>query len=173
MRLPFYTVFFIVSSLFMQTAYAEDGCPEGMQPYQPQQGFGAPNWSCMPIPGYSNGSNSDGATPPPPPKPWHNRYGGIAIDGSHGIIGISSNQSERDLARSLAISDCKNKGGSNCKLVGTYRDGCAVFVAGDKLSAMNSDGTIEKAQASAMGRCQKVDTNCEVLYSGCSLPVQY
>lgn len=170
------TVFLIAASLFMQAAYAEDGCPAGMQPYQPVQGFGAPQWSCMPIPGYDSGSNSNNSLPPPPPpKPWHSRYGAVAVDWSTNTLGVAVNLSNKSETEATAIADCKAKGGKKCKIViAAYGNTCVALSTGKEGHDVEFDNISEAAELKSMDGCMKAEgTPCKLLYSGCSLPVQY
>jgi len=146
-------------------AHAEGGCPPGMIPYS-----GTNISSCGPIPGYSQQRQ---ATRQPPSPQWEDRWGAIATDEPHGILGSATGMSSRDQAERTALADCRAKGGSPCKLETWYSNGCAVLVVGDKGYNTNSEASLDATIQSGMKTCgADGDTGCRVYYSACSPPVR-
>jgi hypothetical protein len=158
----------IAASMLIQIAHAEGGCPEGMAPYASPNG---PGIMCTPIPGYNQQSQPQ--QPSLPPARWADQWGAIVTDNPHGIVGSAKEMSNEADAKRSAYASCKAKRGDDCKLRLTYKNGCAVFVAGDKVSNGASDATLTGAKTLAIQTCEKTgDKNCEVVYSGCSMPVR-
>jgi hypothetical protein len=104
-----------------------------------------------------------------PPK-WETRWGAIATDAEHAKLGVVIAASNKRMAELGALEDCKNKGGSNCKLQLSYYNQCAAMVVGDRVMNTGSAATLEEAKQMGLSECQKDDSNCRVYYSGCSLP---
>lgn len=143
-------------------AFAEGGCPPGQYP---QQGQG---WqTCVPIPGYSEGSSN---TPPPLQEQWASQWLAIATDTPKGILGTSTNRQTAQDAESAAMLDCHAKGGSSCEVQISYANGCAAMVVGDKLMNTKGGSSKDSAEQKALSKCQEEDKNCRVYYSACSLP---
>jgi len=143
--------------------HAEGGCPPGQYP---QQGQG---WqTCVPIPGA--GANQQ--APSPPPAQWADQWQAIATDKQKAILGTSAGSASSDASAQAALSDCQAKGGSDCDVQITYRNGCVAMVIGNTL--MNTKGAPTKAEAErlAMAKCSEADTDCHVYYSACNAAVR-
>src|SRR5579859_6511270 len=87
-----------------------------------------------------------------PPK-WESRWGAIATDEPHGILGSAADMHSREAAEQSAMSDCKDKGGKNCKLETWFSNGCAVLVVGDHVYNVTADSSLEKATDLGMKTC--------------------
>ena len=143
--------------------HAEGGCPPGQYP---QQGQG---WqTCVPIPGAAGNQQS----PSPPSPQWIDQWQAIATDKQKAVLGTSAGNASSDKSAQAAISDCRAKGGSECDVQITYRNGCVAMVIGNTL--MNTKGAPTKPEAEqlALAKCSEADTDCHVYYSACNLPVR-
>jgi hypothetical protein len=148
--------------LFSQTVFAENGCPDGMQPFQNQ---GEPVATCQPIPGYAGNQG-----PVQPQGHWVSRWGGIAVDKNNGFFGVANNFANKRLAKKSALSKCKANGGKECEFKLAYYNQCAVIAWGDSSYFVQSKETIEAAAMLALPKCNESTSNCKIVYSGCSPP---
>lgn len=141
---------------------AENGCPSGMIPYS-----GTDLSSCGPIPPgyYQNGERSTA-----PPMRWVSTWGSIATDAEAGSVGTITGARSKEDAEDLAITDCRSKGGSQCKIQVAYDNECAAMVVGNKVFNVATDPSLNEAVRIATNTCQKDDTNCHIYYSACSPP---
>jgi hypothetical protein len=138
--------------------HAEGGCPPGQYP---QQGQG---WqTCVPIPG---AGTQQQATPPPPQ--WVSQWQAIATDKQKAVLGASMGKSSSVDSENAAISDCRAKGGVDCEIQISYRNGCVSMIIGD--ATMNTQGAATKgaADSAALAKCGGADTSCRVFYSACN-----
>lgn len=112
----------------------------------------------------------------PPPRPsgyWEKTWGAIAPSPKGGVLGAAVGAKSKLDAESLALADCKAKGGADCQVQIAYQNQCAVMVLGDKVFNLSSAASIQEAATSGLQRCSKEDTNCRVYYSACTEPVFY
>lgn len=106
---------------------------------------------------------------------WDERFGAIASD-NEGPLGIAEGHVSREDAKRAASEDCMKRGGDahRCQnIVSTYRNSCAAFAwgGGQSMISIDPDGLV--AEKRAVEACSKsYGTSCEVIYSGCSLPVE-
>ena len=71
------------------------------------------------------------------------------------------------------MSDCKSKGGVNCKIDAAYDNECSAIVVGSGGYNVNTAATVDQAVATGMRTCSNEGrTNCHTYYSACSLPAQ-
>jgi hypothetical protein len=101
---------------------------------------------------------------------WATKWGAIATDATKGSLGATTNMTSREEAQQLAIIDCQNKGGTQCKLQIAYDNQCAVMVLGDKVFNIANADTISEATRLGMQKCDAESANCHVYYSACSMP---
>jgi len=151
--------------IILLAPFALQACPPGTVP---QQGTG---WQgCAPVPG-------TGASAPPRSEHqdiWMDRWGAIVVDTSpRGSIGFTSatDMKNKAQAEKAALKSCRKKGGAKCEVVIAYYNQCAVLIWGDR--TISTSGAPSEAQAKQRGidKCTRADdTNCELVYSGCSLP---
>lgn len=119
-------------------------------------------------PYYNSGNN---APPAEASARYLNRWGAIAT-GKNATLGTAVDMaSERD-AKRVALKDCQDKGGVQCKLEIAYHNQCATLVTGDAVFNTSSAATAEEAAEMGIAKCQEADVNCRVYYSECSLPVR-
>ena len=146
-------------------AHAEGGCPPGQYP---QQGQG---WqTCVPIP--VSGGDGRPAEVPHVPSKWLPQWQAIATDTSKGILGTAIDKLTGPVAEAAALSDCKAKGGSNCRIEISYGNGCVAMVVGATRLNVRASPSKDEARSLAMAQCQSNDSNCHVYYEACSLPIE-
>lgn len=113
----------------------------------------------------------DTDTPGAPVTRWEDRWGAIATDGN-GHAGIVTDMVSKGTARKAAIAECKRRGGGRCEIGLTYYNQCAAVATNAKASFMQGASHEEEAKQIAMDRCSKTGEQCQIYYSGCSLPVR-
>lgn len=102
---------------------------------------------------------------------WESRWGSIATDEVHGVLGIAQNMTSKRKAERGALADCKNKGGTQCELKNTYANACGAMVMGKTGFNVGSASTKELAIQSGMKICEDSgDSDCHVYYAACSPP---
>jgi hypothetical protein len=133
--------------------------------------------ACPPPPNVPGSPVYQGGNSPSPslPSVWENRWGAIASDDNTGTFGVSANKNSQIEAEQSAIKVCAKGGNDSCRLYFTYHNQCAAIAqeigggGGDIAGAPDKN----KAEKNSMQECQKhASRNCEIRYSGCSLPVR-
>lgn len=100
---------------------------------------------------------------------WQTRWGAIATDTPHGILGAVTDMQSRREAEQKALADCKAKGGSPCKLDISYKNGCAALTISDTGYNTAADADTQKATQAGMDTCTKAGAkNCQTYYTACS-----
>lgn len=123
---------------------------------------------------YYNGSKAY-INSAPSPQPivvqtrWADRWGAIAADGLAGALGFAVGFPTKRDAEHAAMSKCRNEGGGKCTLDLSFRNGCAVFMLGSKMSYTASAADMSSAKKYGMQLCGKADNNCRVYESACSM----
>jgi hypothetical protein len=154
--------------LIAGVVHAEGGCPDGYYPIGAPQGQQGPQ-GCAPIPGYSQ----EPIEPQQPSPQWISQWAAIATYAPTGVLGVSINLPSQNSAESAAISDCRSKGGLECKIEAAYTNGCSAVVVGDKGYNVTTKATLNEAIQSGMETCtNEGGVGCHVYYSACSLPIQ-
>ncbi|WP_213947925.1 DUF4189 domain-containing protein [Luteibacter sp. dw_328] len=155
----------LAASILLNVANAEGGCPPGQYP---QQGQG---WqTCVPIP---NASSNNGASQiTHVPSTWRDQWQAVATDTPHGVLGKSIDKISGPEAEAAAMSDCRTKGGVDCRIEISISNGCVAMVVGSKFMNVKASENQNEAKKLAMSQCQSDDTNCRVYYSECSLPIE-
>ncbi len=122
-------------------AIAEDGCPEGYQPYQNGNMSAV---GCMQIPNYGNNNNDNNAPSRPRPVRLKTTIGWASLahaPGSHiyGVGGAEEFLSKKSQAENAALSECQAKGGTGCTILMTASNNeCILFTEGvDKITGKN------------------------------------
>jgi hypothetical protein len=162
----------ITAGMFVQIAHAEGSCPEGMAPMgqKCEGGYCIPN--CAP------GDYSQQSQPQQlPPVKWADRWGAVAIGGGSGhpaIVGLSENMANRGSAETTALSKCKSqRGGETCSIRQSYSNGCIALAWGNVGGGGVAVGhDANEAKEKSLALCGKNSSDCEVLYTGCSMPVR-
>ncbi|WP_158879976.1 DUF4189 domain-containing protein [Rhodanobacter sp. L36] len=135
----------------------------------PIQGQG---WSgCAPInPSQPPTQGQQSQVSQQPPMQWATRWGAIATDADKAILSGITDRSSKEAAQQAALTDCRNKGGTQCKLQIAYDNQCAVMILGDKAFNVANAATVGEATKLGTQQCNKESPNCRVYYSACSLP---
>lgn len=152
-------------------AHAEGNCPPGSYPIG-----GSATAGCAPIPGYGNGTASGAGnqqSQTPPAAIWEDRWGAMATDEPRGVLGAVTGFSNEQAAQRAALSDCKAKGGINCSLANSYRNGCTALTVSDSSFYYGADTTKEIVASDGMRACTEAGKkNCRTYYTACSPPVR-
>jgi hypothetical protein len=131
----------------------------------PIQGQG---WQgCAPV-----GNNQQPQRPMPPPPVWASRWGALAADDAAGILGVATNMSDENIAKTAAIRDCQSKGGTKCEIIGSYGNGCVALVVGSSQYVADYGPTVNIAIKNGITLLGKGSTSFHVNYSACSYPVR-
>lgn len=173
MRIPKICSLFILAAGWtvlvpIDAAHAQYTCAPGS--YSVTGAIDVPNSSyCAPIKddGYEDDAQSEES---PPPEPvWETRWGAIAT--GEGFFGTALNYSSEQAARDRANSECQTQSnGKPCRVRLAFSNQCASLAAGDTGSIAFSAATEERSKDLATSHCSERTTNCQILYSGCSLP---
>jgi hypothetical protein len=99
---------------------------------------------------------------------WESRWGAIATDAPHGIISPIKDQLSRGDAERASLSDCKAKGGVDCKLQVSYSNGCGALAYSGNTFAVEDGSTAEEASKKAIRSCSSSGKTCEVYVTSCS-----
>lgn len=117
-----------------------------------------------------DGDNRGAEEAGPPPEPvWETRWGAIAT--GEGSFGTALRYPSEQAARNRAIAECQAQSkGKPCRVRLAFNDQCAALAGGDTGSIAFRSATAERAEKLAVSNCSKHTSNCQVIYSGCSLP---
>lgn len=107
---------------------------------------------------------------PPSSSHWQSRWGAIVTDAPQGIVSSSKDQPNSRKAEQVALSDCKTRGGINCKLQVSYSNGCAALAYSGHTFAVESGPSLNEASRKAIQTCNRAASDCEVYLSTCSAP---
>lgn len=154
-------VFAVLACLPIEAALAENGCPNGYEPWKiPVESSS----DCMAIPDY--GDNE------PQGPMWETRWGAIAI--GDGGVGTASNVGSERQAKNEAVKQCKKAAGlqgSTCEVL-TYHNQCAAVAWGLTGYVIQTAADLSTASSLALERCSIKHDDCQIFYSDCSLPKQ-
>lgn len=162
--------------LLATQAQAEQGCPEGFVPN--------PTWTqgqqqCIPGPSGGSGEPTSWSYEQTN-TPWtYNGHGAFAFDAKGKNIGVSDPEGHFAFvweAKRSAVKSCKQNGGSNCKVIATFKNECAVSMLGATNSRGNEvaiyvgkGATVDAAKDDAQTRCKASGSPiCEPAYSDCA-----
>lgn len=103
---------------------------------------------------------------------WKTQWIAIATGG--GAFGVGKDQPSKKKAESLAIEDCKRKGGSGCKVYYQTYNQCMALAGGAQTLSVYRAETVEKSEVLVLDKCNSNPSNgrCELYYSGCSYPLK-
>ncbi|MQQ99822.1 DUF4189 domain-containing protein [Glaciimonas soli] len=110
-----------------------------------------------------------------PPVRWESRWGAIATDAPHAVLGTSTGQKSQASAERAATNDCMAKGGQNCVLQISYANTCAALAVSSKSTGTASRVGLADAEKAATKACQDGGgSDCRIYYSSCtqSQPIQ-
>ncbi|WP_242109771.1 DUF4189 domain-containing protein [Luteimonas aquatica] len=160
--------------LFSGSASAEQGCPDGFMP----NAAGTPGQPCVPGRMQTWGGGEEPAAPSS-----YNGYGAYAFDEANLKVGVSdakTSHGSSGQAKRSALKSCKQNGGTQCKIIATFKNECAVTVLGatDASGAkvaiyVGKGGNVEAAQENAKAQCGAAGSPmCEPAYADCVTPWQ-
>gem|GEM_PF-4615669 len=97
------------------------------------------------------------------------KFGAIAFSQPDGICGASYDYSTREGAEGGAMRECKEKGGTACKIITSFRNNCAALARTEEGGyGWGRRSTKEEAQGAAMTKCDEQGAGCRVICSVCS-----
>lgn len=152
----------VLSLLLIGTnAFAQTRCPPGAAPGSVQ---------CQPDLPVGNGGQ--GQTIIRHVGSWEKTWGAMA-ESQNKVGGASTGASSEVEARRLAIEDCSERGGEDCKAYFSYFNQCAAVVnpdsGGPAITA--SAGKLEDAKKDGIEKCRSVNGGaCNVVFSNCTEP---
>jgi len=112
--------------------------------------------------------DTNDASPPPEPV-WETRWGAIAT--GEGTFGTAISYPSEQAARNRATLECQAQtNGKPCRVRLAFHNQCAALAEGDAGSIAFSSATVERAEQLAIANCSEHTSNCQIIYSGCSLP---
>lgn len=150
---------------------AQTACPSGVAPGSAQCG---PSSEYHDVESASRAVTYQPSVPVVIKRKWADRWGTIAYDELNPIIGTSSGIKSKRAAVNTALSDCRSKGGKNCKVATAYYNQCVTLFAirgGGLTWATGKD--IKAAQNFGMEGCRKDKVQCDLIYSNCSMSEEY
>lgn len=112
-----------------------------------------------------------GASPSQPAQRqphWEARWGAIATDEPHGVVGSSTDWLSKDTAELMAMKDCRDKSGVDCKLQLSFFNSCGALVVGKSSMIVVSDNTEAQAGKYGVDECSKTSEDCHVYFTTCS-----
>lgn len=151
---------------------AEDGCPDGMMPYQeqytdPANGTLQLRTSCMPGSRYSAPDYQDqspGGDPPPPPP---DGYGAYATDPDFRQLFWATFYDSHEAAEQAAIDACRQGTGKSCQSLGWFGNQCGAVAVTQNGQTVTGYGTSQREAArQALDACEKAGANA---YTICRL----
>lgn len=152
-------------SFQVDTAHAQAACPPGTIPYGGGQGLN----TCGP----DNSQQSSSAEPDVAQPLWLDRWMAFAIDAGKSILGVALDRSNVGEAKRAAVSDCRSKGGVDCKFENAFLDSCAVVTVGNSGYTVVGGITLAEATRKSRDVCEKEgNADCHVYYSTCDFAVR-
>jgi hypothetical protein len=106
-------------------------------------------------------------TTPPAPVRWNSAAAAIWRHRGrvHVAVGYSGARNSADDARASALDACRNAGGSGCKAIGAWNNGCLYITTGTSSSraGWGSGGSID----AALKKCRSYGFSCKQPIGGC------
>jgi hypothetical protein len=145
-------------------------CPPGYYPATAAGDSGGLS-NCMP---YSSDDGPDRTAPAPRRPSWKSQWGAIAISEKSPEYGASWSYGSKSSAQRSAIKACKARDpeGGPCKVLFAYHDQCVALARGDGGYLASGALTTKLAVEDAYRSCSEATTNCQIIYTECSYPVQ-
>ncbi len=164
-------IFFLLLLLFVvcnRPVFAEGRCPPGYFETNLPDFYG-----CAPDNSPKLADPGGQMSLPPALGPqWAYRYGAIAIDDAKGRFGGVDGQADQRKARKAAIKLCRTNGGSKCKIVMEYYNQCGALAWGaDKYVAFRGP-VVDELTKRGIESCNRLTSNCQIYFVGCSYPVE-
>ena len=169
-------VLFCMTTFFVGAANAEGGCPAGQYPIGGQGVM-----ACAPMP-----QQQQQQAPRRPTGEWIKTWGSIAMGSIDSITsyGVPTGKMSKAEAEADALRRCASHGETDCRVMLTYHNQCAVIaephINGKPFSTgvvqFVSAGSIDEASEIAKNDCQQKngatpEAQCNVVYKACSEPV--
>lgn len=149
----------------MDTAHAQAACPPGTIPYGGGQGLS----TCGPDNSQQQSEADLGATSPL----WLDRWMAFAIDAENSILGLALDRSNVGEAKRAALSDCRSKGGVDCKFENAFLDSCAAVTVGNNGYTIMGGATLAEVTTKSRDVCKKEsDAGCHTYYAACDFAVR-
>ena len=150
-------------------AHAEDGCPDGMMPYQeqftdPANGTLQLRTSCMPGSRYPQPDYQEPAPDDAPPSPPPDQYGAYATDPEYRQLFWSTFYESHEAAEAGAIEACGKATGKNCQSLGWFGNQCgAIAVTQNGQTTAGYDTSWRGAARQALEACEKAGADSYVI----------
>jgi serine/threonine-protein kinase len=104
----------------------------------------------------------------PPAMAGPNSYGALAYSPSRGIDGYAFNFRTKSAAQSVALRNCRARA-SGCRIVASFRGGCAALAVGRKSGWGASRGNRRaEARSRAMSTCRQYGSGCRIQRTVCT-----
>ena len=100
---------------------------------------------------------------------WENRFGALALDPSNGNLFSIEGETSKRRAINAAHKKCGKK---DCIVGINIRNGCIASSWGGGKYFWTGHEDKKAAEDQAMQECRAARDGCELMYSGCSLPVR-
>lgn len=150
--------------LLGQTGIATAQCAPGI-PSAGNPGCIPPNQTNSPY--YQDGT--DELPAPPPAGHWESRWGAVALDYSAMKAGFQTGEGSKSAAERSAAGKCVAAGGSDCKIVISFRNQCA-SISQDQTTHLLSSATAATAEDASKRSLKRCDGTCKEIYNQCSYP---
>ncbi|WP_426702131.1 DUF4189 domain-containing protein [Rhodanobacter sp. Col0626] len=139
-----------------------------------------PGVNCVPVQGQGwqgcapiDNNTQQPQRPQPLPQIWADHWGAIATNEPTNSLGVANNMASQSEAKKAALTDCKSKHGSTCKLETSYRNQCGALIGSTTGYVVTSKATLDETVQAGMLTCTQAGySNCSVYYSACSFPVR-
>lgn len=119
---------------------------------------GTPQYNSVFLPAHGAGDTRQ------PARKW-----GAVARGEDLQLGWAVNGDSEQQAGNLAVQDCLARGSSNCQVVDTFFNSCAVVVVGpsERRFVSQQHRTLDRVRKAALKKC---GPECSVMFEGCALP---
>lgn len=108
----------------------------------------------------------------PPQERWADRWGAFVLS-SNGMSGGIQDAPNKRQAEKAALTECREKGGENCRVSLSYYNQCGAVASGGGHTGSSSAPTEREAVENAIATCEKAGgSNCQLYFMGCSLPAR-
>lgn len=155
---------FMSFSFHVNTAYAQAACPPGTIPY------GGGKGSALAVQTIASGNQADPGVAPPL---WLDRWMAFATDAENSVLGLALDRSNVGEPRRAALSDCRFKGGVDCKFENAFLDSCAAVTVGNNGYTIMGGATLAEATRKSRDVCKKESgASCYTYYAACDFAVR-
>jgi hypothetical protein len=141
-------------------AAAEEGCPDG---YIPVFQGGTQNRTCVVDYNLPHWQGQEQRQVQPAER-WEDRWGAIARD-SNATYGIVTGIETEELAKRLAVDECRRRGGTDCEWDFFFYNSCAAVVTGNRSVISHHDST-EKRRLTGVCKTAIARVMLVAMYTG-------